>query len=176
MQLLLGTMDRMAGWSKTAHLQVLHMQGKWKGRYAEAVLFDMLRLVGMLLAAKWMSLPAPRPASWTAAGAAIPAVWEKLRLVWAQVRLLAWFCFGHVWFAEDVRQRHLIAERFKRAWRRFQETCGDEEAWVWNPNGKNLANFFLCSILITTDMRLNNAAIIEQMHREFMKVRAGASG
>jgi len=48
---------------------------------------------------------------------------------------------------------------------------GDTEAWMWDANAKNLENFFLCSIVTTTDMRLNDASIIEQMHCAFRRVR-----
>ena len=161
-KLLLQCVDRPCGWYKKAHLQNLEMRGKWKGRYGEALLFDLLRVCPMFLreADDDDQDEARSPASLKA--------WRVFELV----RALVWGCFGRVWYAKTVEQRHLVREHFKYVWAELATLIGHDKgmAWMWDPNAKNLENFFLCSIVVTTDLQLNDGAIIELMHILFKKV------
>jgi len=159
--LLLQAVDRPCGWFKNAHLQNLDIKGKWKGRYGEALLFDILRVCGMFLVEPPVGRGHPT------------AAWRKAARVYQLVRDVSWGCFGRVWYARNVVQRHRVREHFKVVWGALVALIGRERdmAWIWDPNSKNLENFFLVSIVVTTDMQLNDAAIIELMHIAFKLVR-----
>ena len=171
MDRVLTCMDRPCGWYKAAHLQNLDLQGKWKGRYGEALLFDLLRAADMFFNGRLHALSGVDRA---AAYALQSADWQRAFRVCGLVRQLAWGCYGRVWYARNVRERHLVREHFKQIWTRLQAAVHikkDDCAWMWDPNAKNFENFFMVSIVTCTDLQLNDGAIIEMMHIAFKKVR-----
>ena len=157
----MATLPRRRASYKRAWAAPIDGMDKSKGQYNNVALWDFLRAL-------------PKMCRHPGGAAASSAAERHLAAEVVACRELVWFSYGRAHLASTAAERRLVSGTFRRAWADFvvNHDSAGEDSWLIDPNAKAWENYFVVSLLICPDQRLNDAAIIEIMHSPHMRVRA----